>query len=327
MTKEPVDAIVTWVDGHDKFHVQKLTNYLSKLGIERPEAAAPTRFNQCGELNYCVKSLLRFAPWIRTIFIVTDAQTPAIIQQLAGTPHEGKIKLIDHRDIFGGFEHCLPTFNSLTIESMLWRIEGLSNNFIYLNDDCFLIRPVNYEDFFRGNRLVLRGTWKIHSEKKWSNYFKKFTHYLLKIPHDTVVKNEHRHIQESSAKLAGWKKHFFHLPHAPFAIKKNTIESFFLKHPELLANNAGHPLRNSQQFWPISLSQHLEIKKKDVIFDNSLEAISVNGACHSLDKIKYRLARADKNNNVAFICMQSIDAAPKSTQVLLFNWLDKRIIL
>lgn len=327
MTKEPVDAVITWVDGHDKTHQQKLTTYFAKMGIERPEAAAPTRFNQCGEINYCVRSLLRFAPWIRTIFIVTDAQTPDIIQQLAGTPHEGKVKVIDHRDIFFDFEHCLPTFNSLTIESVIWRIKDLSNNFIYLNDDCALIRPVSYEDFFRGNRLVLRGKWKIQSEKKWGNYFKKLTHYLLKKPHEIVVKNEHRRVQESSAKLAGWKKHFFHLPHAPFPIKKNTIEAFFLKHPDALVDNVRHPLRDPQQFWPISLSQHLEIKKKDVIFDNSLEAICVNGAYHSLDKIKYRLAHADKNNSVAFICMQSIDAAPKSTQVLMFNWLDKRIIL
>jgi hypothetical protein len=323
MTKQPVDAIITWVDGYDKIHEQKLTQCLSRLGIERPEEVTLNRFNQCGEISYCVKSLLRFAPWIRTIFIVTDAQTPSIINQLAGTPSEDKIKLIDHRDIFFDFEDCLPTFNSLTIESVLWRIKGLSNNFIYLNDDCSLIRPVTYEDFFRGNRIVLRGKWKIQSEKKWLNSLKK----LFKIPHEAVIKNEHRQFQEKSARLAGFSKHFFHLPHAPFAIKKNTIEKFFQMYPEVLAENVHHPLRHPQQFWPVSLSQHLEIKNKDVVIDNSLEAIYVNAAYHSLDKIQYRLAQADKNNNVAFICMQSIDAAPKSTQALMFNWLDKRIIL
>ena len=314
---DPIDAVITWVDGADKAHQEKLAQYLVSTGLPRPESAAPTRFNQCGEIDYCVKSLLRFAPWIRTIFIVTDNQTPSIIKTLKGTPHESRIKLIDHRTIFANFESALPTFNSLTIESVLWRIEGLSTQFIYLNDDNALLRPVTPNDFFRDSKLVLRGEWKSMAAKKWLNRCRA----LLGRP---IATSEHRTLQENTAILAGWTSQFFHLPHAPLPLNKQTLELFFQKHPAALSQNILYPVRNPLQFWPISLAQHLAIKAKQVVFDNTLKAISINGACHTLAKIKTRLAAAEKRN-VAFICMQSLDLAPQATQRLVFDWLDSKL--
>ena len=325
VANKPVDAVITWVDGNDSVHAEKLAHYFATKGIVRPKSAAPTRFNECGEIDYCVKSLLHFAPWIRNIFIVTDAQTPPIIQTLAGTPFADKITVIDHRDIFFGFENSLPTFNSLSIESLLWRIKGLSEEFIYLNDDCALIRPLTYEDFFRDQRLVLRGYWKTQFEKKWRYRLKKYSARLLNKSPPPIEENEHRTMQEKSAQLVGWDRHFFHLPHAPFPIKKTTLENFFLQHPDQLSKNAHFPLRDPQQFWPISLAYHLDIKNKNVIFDNSLKAIYLNAACHPLKKIQQRLAQVENNPNIAFICMQSLDSATPSTRAMLLKWLDQRI--
>ena len=322
MTTEPIDAVITWVDGNDKAHSDKLALYLARMGIERPEAAAPTRYNQCGEINYCVNSILRFAPWIRTIYIVTDAQIPPIMEQLVGTPQQEKVKLIDHRDIFHGFEASLPTFNSLTIECMLWRINGLSNKFIYLNDDCSFIRPVSPDDFFRGDNIVFRGLWRVQSERTVVHYLKKCINYVFKTPQNFVKPGFFRTVQENSAKMAGWHKLFFQFPHAPFALKKQTFEDYFLKHPNVLSQNIGYPLRNNQQFWPLSLFGYLEIKQNKVVFDNSLGAITVNGAFHSWNKMRRRLSLADRKKNVAFVCMQSIDEAPIETQSAMLEWLD-----
>lgn len=318
-----IDAVITWVDGSDKAHAEKLANFCRQRSIERGEGAAPTRFNERGELSYCVMSLLRFAPWLRTIFIVTDNQIPPIIKQLQGTTYATKIKLIDHREIFCGFENYLPTFNSLTIESVLWRIPEITEQFIYLNDDFSLIRPVAEEDFFRNNKLVLRGEWKVQWQHKWYNRLKKL---ISRTQQHFPINNSHRTIQERSAQLVGFTKHFFHLPHAPYPLKKTLFADYFHEHPQRLTENLSYPLRDSQQFWPISVIQHLEIHKKNVFYDSSLEVITVNGACHSLTKIKSRLARADKKNNIPFICLQSVDQAPEPTQKLLFNWLDQKIL-
>ena len=46
----------------------------------------------------------------------------------------------------------LPTYNSHTIELNLHRIPGLSENFVYFNDDVFLIRPVTPQHFFKNGK-------------------------------------------------------------------------------------------------------------------------------------------------------------------------------
>src|SRR5437868_13546377 len=78
---------------------------------------------------------------------------------IAQTPFADKIKLVDHKDIFVGNEHCLPTFNTRSITSLLWKIPDLADQFIFLNDDFIVVRPVQPEDFFRESKMVLRGSW------------------------------------------------------------------------------------------------------------------------------------------------------------------------
>ena len=48
-----------------------------------------------------------------------------------------RLTIITHEDIFENTAH-LPTFSSPAIESNLWRIPGLSEKFLYFNDDVFI---------------------------------------------------------------------------------------------------------------------------------------------------------------------------------------------
>ncbi len=91
---------------------------------------AYTRFSHVGEIRFSIRSALKYMPWLRRIFIVTDSQTPPVDAALI---ESGKVKIIDHRDIIP--DKYLPTFNSVTIESFLHRIDGLSEIFLYNNDD------------------------------------------------------------------------------------------------------------------------------------------------------------------------------------------------
>lgn len=162
-----IDAVITWVDGANPAHRQKLDAWLAQSGGIRTPAADRTRFNDAGEIDWCIRSLLRFAPWFRRIHIVVDAQVPAIIDRLADSPFAGRFNIVDHREIFRGFQQHLPTFNSRSIITMLWRIEGLSDNFVYFNDDMFLLREVAPEDFFRDGKVVQRGLWRPQSGSGW----------------------------------------------------------------------------------------------------------------------------------------------------------------
>lgn len=57
------------------------------------------------------------------------------------------ISIVDHRAIIA--EEFLPTFNSHVIEAHLHKINGLSEHFIYFNDDVFVGRPLHPGHFFK----------------------------------------------------------------------------------------------------------------------------------------------------------------------------------
>ncbi len=317
-----IDAVVTWVDGADKAHEKKRLACLGSIQKDHfdPEAALPTRFNSVGEIDFCLHSLLQNAAWLRTIYIVTDGQTPSILKTFEGTPYAERFQVIDHRDIFCGFEQYLPTFNSLTIESMLWRIPGLSEQFIYLNDDCFLLRPVKEDVFFQNGKPVLRGYWKTQTAYKWKNVFKRYLG--LK-----VSTTGHRRFQEAAANTVGFKKKFMYLPHVPFPLLKQTFVDFFEKNPQVLSKNIQYPLRHPEQFWSISLAYHLGLKHQQVVLENRLRKVNVDLSRQTWRKIETKLTRASKGSKVLFACIQSLDQATPEIQSKTIHWLDKHILL
>lgn len=146
---EDIDAVYTWVNDKDEKWQHK-KNYFCKLALQNndklfPESISYQRFNNHNELYFSVMSLKKFAPWIRNIFIITDDQVPNL-------NNFDNIVIIDHKEIIN--KEYLPTFNSHVIEAHLHKIPGLSNNFIYLNDDVFLAKQIKKQHFFRRNGLA-----------------------------------------------------------------------------------------------------------------------------------------------------------------------------
>lgn len=320
-----IDAVISWVDGYDPAFQAKLKSFCAQLGIDQKTAVEPTRIHQSNEIHYCLRALQRFAPWIRTIYIVTNLQIPPSVTALQGTTFGNKIKIIDQNDLLRQSAAISPVYNSLSIEWLIWRIKGLSNQFLYLNDDFFIIRPVTPEDFFRENRLVLRGEWKVQADQKWPFQIKQRLHAWMGRSGLKARTNPHRAWQENSARLAGWEKTFYLLPHAPFPLIKETFEDCLIHDPKLFTQNINYPFRHPDQVSCIPLMVHLDIKQKRVVYESNDQTIMVNGTSHSLKKIKSRLNRAKNNDNVTFVCMQSIDQAPPATQQYMLNWLQEHI--
>ncbi|MFF9347768.1 stealth family protein [Streptomyces sp. NPDC014734] len=142
----PVDAVYTWVDGADPEWIRRRATALGRTDYHE-QAVSAARFTSRDELRYSLRSLHQFAPWLRTIYLVTDGQTPAWLD----TSHPG-IEVVHHRDIFTEAA-ALPTFNSHAIESQLHHVPGLSDHFLYFNDDVFLGRSVTPGEFFHANGL------------------------------------------------------------------------------------------------------------------------------------------------------------------------------
>ncbi|KJK56322.1 stealth conserved region 3 domain-containing protein [Saccharothrix sp. ST-888] len=143
----PVDVVYTWVDGGDPAWRERKNKALVALGMAPSDtdgSSDEARFRNREELRYSLRSLDMYAPWVRTIHLVTDDQVPYWLD----TDHP-RVKVVSHREIFGDTGK-LPSFNSHAIESRLHRIEGLAEHFLYFNDDVFLGRALSADSFFLG---------------------------------------------------------------------------------------------------------------------------------------------------------------------------------
>lgn len=150
----PIDVVYTWVDGQDQKWLNSKKSHEMDAGVPMEDFVdTPGRWHNRDELRYSIRSIEMFAPFVRNIYIVTDGQCPNWLDQT-----NPRIRVVDHKEIFLK-DADLPTFNSHSIECNLHHIEGLSEHFIYLNDDMLLGRLCHETDFFEANGIA-----KIHPE-------------------------------------------------------------------------------------------------------------------------------------------------------------------
>jgi Stealth protein CR2, conserved region 2/Stealth protein CR1, conserved region 1 len=244
-TNDAIDAVIAWVDGGDPKHRAKRKRYLAESGGDgKPERSAnqERRFSDNDEIRFCLRSIRNHAPWVRTIWLVTDDQVPAAIDR-QGAEQEN-IRFVDHREIFRGYERLLPTFNSLAIETMLWRIEGLTDRFLYLNDDMMLVGPVRPTDFFADNgKVKLRGRWSNWNEQLDRGNSFNGSNKLL------------------GAEMLGFTSElFFSSAHVIYPMLRPVMEQLFEEFKTAFVANAAYRFRNREQFWPISAHDHLLLK-------------------------------------------------------------------
>lgn len=246
----PIDVVITWVDGNDPRHKAKREHYLNNKKNIAAVSHKARRFSDNGEIYYCLKSIANHMPWVNRIFIITDHQVPSCIinKDTSLASILNKVNIIDHRDIFNGYESLLPTFNSLAIESFMWRIKDLSEHFIYFNDDVFLCGPVNKSTFFKNKTVLLRGQWIDWQQDKLSF---------------------HATNNRLGAEMAGYSGHpFFRAAHVCHPLKKSVLQAQFNKAPETFIKNASYRFRNISQFWPIGLHNHCALAAKQAVIKN-----------------------------------------------------------
>lgn len=322
-TSSPIDAVITWVDGNDPKHATKRSRALNgsnRHSSHLPSGHHKTRFMNNGELYYCIASLRKYAPWIRNIYVVTDNQVPKFLTPETQNKHN--IKIIDHRKIFRDFEWALPTFNSLTIETAIWRIEGIAPKFLYLNDDFILTAPAKVDDFFQNGNVVLRGKWKkmikysplrIQLNHLFSRFVKKFL---------GITRSLNLLTQIRSAQLAGFDKKFYYTPHVPHPINTDSVSSFYNNHPDIFENNIQHKFRSTDQHTIQYLANHLEIKNGNPLLKPPDVAVLINGESDFRFIISKKIKRI-KKGSVKFLCIQGFESIDEELQNELHQLLKK----
>ena len=310
-----IDAVITWVDGNDRQHYKKMQMVLGDNQETRENALLTgkdkTRFLDNGELKFCIESIRKFAPFIRTIHLVTDNQKPKFLTEKY--QKEYGIQLVNHQDIFRDFEEILPTFNSRTIETALWRIPGLANHFVYFNDDFVLTSPVVPEDFFPDGNVTIRGAW--NSVKYYGAIRIKLNQLASYISKKLfgITRSMHLLQQIKSAQLAGFEKKYYRTPHVPHPVIKSTLSEFFEENMDAFESNIQYKFRNMQQFSAIFLAYHLEILRENVVLKQPDDFLMLNGELDISLTLRSKLSKIERGD-VKFICIQGYEKYSMANQ-------------
>lgn len=172
MCMPTVDVVYTWVNGSDPRWLNRMRLFRAAhssanvslaagngtQSAQKDDVAGANRYRDNDELRYSLRSVEKYAPWIRRIYIVTDNQVPSWLD----VTHP-RVHIVSHEEIFLD-TRFLPTFSSPAIEANIHRIPGVSRHILYLNDDVMFGAPVMPTDFFTpsgGQKLYL--AWDLPS--------------------------------------------------------------------------------------------------------------------------------------------------------------------
>lgn len=312
---EPIDVVLPWVDGSDPVLAARRARYASGDALTNEEVGGSSRYASVGEIRWCVASILRFAPFVRKIFIVTDGQDPDLGAMLREHFPErvDDVVTVDHRVIFRGREDALPTFNSNSIDTLIWNIPDLSEHFIYTNDDVMLVRPTQPEDFFRGDRFVC--------------YAKRLPAWFVRLLRR--LRPQHVGYKLSmlrALELMGGGDHILNLGHTPCAMCKSWFERWAEERPDMVAVNLQDKFRSVAQF-EVQEPFYLDMERQGrvcLVSDTAAGMLFKRRGGRGYVTKKLRAFQADQTRK--FVCFNALNLCTESEIAQVTAWLDGRIL-
>ena len=143
----PIDFVIIWVDGNDPVWIKEKDRYVEQTRRERNDeffdkwCDNPIRYRDWDNLQYWFRSVEFFTPWVRKVHFVTWGHLPKWLNI-----KNPKLNVVNHQDFIPN--EYLPVFQANPIEDNLHRIKGIAEQFVFFNDDMFIIRPMRHTDFF-----------------------------------------------------------------------------------------------------------------------------------------------------------------------------------
>ena len=248
-----IDFVITWVDGSDPAWQRERARCLHPEEADGQIDFRDTRYRDWGNLRYWFRAVEAYAPWVRKVHFVTWGHVPQWLNRECQ-----KLHVVNHRDYIPG--KYLPTFSSHPIELNLHRIEGLSEQFVYFNDDFFLTAPVQPEDFFKIGlpRDSLEESPLLFTMPQLMNSVNtNDVIFMNQHFRRDLCRKEHRNkwfsLQDPHAMLKnlymlGSGSHYsfgLNIHHLPQAYLKDTFRQVWEADPELLDETCSHKFRSS----------------------------------------------------------------------------------
>ncbi len=135
-----IDFVVLWVNGDDPEWLAQYDLYAAS----EERGKLKRRYRNWDNLQYMFRAFEKCSPWVRKVHFVTCGHIPDWLN-----PECEKLNIVKHSDYLDP-EH-LPVFSSHPIEINLHRIVGLAEQFVYFNDDTFLLKPIPEKYFFEND--------------------------------------------------------------------------------------------------------------------------------------------------------------------------------
>ena len=299
-----IDLVYLWVDGNNSEWQAKRAAFLGRK-TENSLTNSRSYINN-DELKYSLRSVERYAPWIRNIFILTDNQKPKWLD--TSNP---KIKIIDQNNILP--EKSLPCFNSNVLEHFLYKIPNLSEHFLLSNDDMFLNRTVLPTTFFASDGFPI-----IRLNRK---PFRRFRWFLR----EQIFKKPHKLYSRAlfnAAELVKNKFGFFYngLPHHNMDsyLKSDCLrvcEQIFKNEIDLMKMNH---LRSSNDIQRVIYSYVALAETR-----GHLQYVSSKESLHVHIQKERHYEKLEKINPT-FFCMNDNEYANENDRVRLKVWLNNR---
>ena len=297
---EKIDFVIAWVDGNDE-------NWLAEKAKYSPstmaDSATSVRFRDWDNLQYWFRGVEKFAPWVNKIHFITWGHLPKWLD--TSNP---KLHIVNHKDYIP--EKYLPTFSSHAIELNMHRIEGLSEHFVYFNDDMFITREVNETDFFKkGKPCDTFGLNCIYFGHDSAGHFNGSNMEII----NTEFKDQKKAIMKRDfSKWFSMKNGFrkvvktmflvpwewfpgFHYDHLPSGFCRSTLEEVWAKYPDILDKTCMDKFRKEYhvnqwlfKYWQFCKGNY-EVRSDKFGECFHIEEKNFNDLCRAIETQKYQM--------------------------------------
>ena len=249
---QEIDFVIAWVDGNDPEWQREKRKRNNSINGTNSVDDRKERYRDWDNLQYLFRGIEKYAPWVRKVHLATWGHLPQWLNRECP-----KLNVVNHKEFIP--EKFLPTFNANVIEWNLHRIPDLSENFVYFNDDIFLLKPVEAEDFFRNGKpvdmLALQPDVANVDNQVMPYIYLNNVMLLAKYfdKRDNIKKHPGAYFHigyppmyffYNMLELAFPRFTGFYTVHGPSPLMKSTYQKLWELEPELLTQVCSHPFRH-----------------------------------------------------------------------------------
>lgn len=160
--KEPIDILIKYID-------------LTDISLKREGIKQIDKDLDNEELKYSIRSIFQYIPWIRKIFILMPNEKVRYFKEIDVI--DDKIQYINDKEFLG---YDTANIHAFTFNLFKLKNFGVSENFIYMEDDFFIGKDLKKSDLFFYNEqskkvaplLIQKYFFELNITEEFSKYNK-----------------------------------------------------------------------------------------------------------------------------------------------------------